>query len=97
MCWKPLQPPPTTRMRRYSFSVAPAACWSATIRLTSSAAFSVMVMAGAAGAAGFASSFRPSVACSLTVDMVRDSPVRVIGLDGLYRGPVAVAYGSPLN
>src|SRR5262245_3892720 len=46
LCWKPLQPPPTTRRRRNTFSgKVPCSRCSAMMRLTSLAAFSVTVMA----------------------------------------------------
>src|SRR5262249_29065951 len=41
LCWNPLQPPPTTRMRRCNGRVSPAETWSAMIFLTSPAALGV--------------------------------------------------------
>src|SRR4051794_12337570 len=47
LCWKPLQPPPTTRRRRYSFSggSVPLDCPSLMISFTFTAAFSVSTIA----------------------------------------------------
>src|SRR5436305_14550200 len=77
LCWNPLHPPPTTRSRRWSFSVTPPAACSAMIRRTSSAAFGVMMTFGAVFGVSL---LTPRAVGSATVDMGKALRVGVEGI-----------------